>query len=61
MKNVRIVEVVAESLWSINVDGKLVDTIRDDQFDIREYALNPLWEALGVDISFENIPTQEGQ
>jgi hypothetical protein len=49
-------ETKVESLWSIFVDGDLIeDSLRADQMDIADYALNPLWEALSVAVEFENI------
>ena len=46
-------ETEEESLWSIYVDGKLIeDNLRSDQFEIADIP-SSLWNALGIEIGFE--------
>lgn len=56
-KQVLFKETKPESLWSIFVDGKLIeDNLRSDEMDIADPGMDALWKALDVDIQFENHP-----
>lgn len=56
-KQILFKETKPESLWSIFIDGELIeDNLRNDEMDISDDGLNTLWEALGVEVKFENHP-----
>lgn len=43
-----------EGGWQVKVDGKVViERLRNSQTDIADNALNPLWAALGVNLTFD--------
>lgn len=43
-----------EGPWVVTVDGKVViDDLPSDSMDVSDGELKPLWEALGVDLSFK--------
>ena len=56
-KQVLFKETEPESLWSIFVDGELIEAaLRNDEHDIADSSLDVLWKALGVKLKFENHP-----
>ena len=57
MKQVLFKETEPESLWSIFVDGELIEAaLRPDEKHISDCSLDVLWKALGVELKFENHP-----
>jgi len=49
-------ETEPESLWSIFIDGELIeDNLRNDEMDISDMP-ESLWDSLGVEVEFENHP-----
>ena len=57
VKQVLFKETEPESLWSIFVDGELIEAaLRSDERHISDCSLDVLWKALGVELKFENHP-----
>ncbi len=42
-----------EDGWEISVNGELVTTVCNDDLDISDNALQPLWERLGIKLEFD--------
>lgn len=42
-----------EAGWIVMVDGKTLIEVDNDELDIGDNALNPLWKALDVEIKFD--------
>lgn len=42
-----------EAGWIIKVDGKEVAEVDNDELDVGDQALDPLWEALGIEVKFD--------
>lgn len=41
--------------WDITVDGQQVCEVDSDEMDMADHALDPLWEALGLEVKFDYI------
>ena len=43
-----------EGPWKISVDGRPICQVRTDDMDVSARSLEPLWEALGIIVTFED-------
>lgn len=42
-----------EAGWVVTVDGQAVAEVDNDELDVADNALQPLWEALGITVTFD--------